>query len=226
MRFVKMLTAAVPVVSLMLVPAYAGQRGNSGGHGPSTTHGPSATSHGPSTTHGRSTTTSGASSTTTGTSTSTGTVDFSASPVAQKLSKNTALTSKLETRLKALGYTGTLDQAAYGFKNVGQLVAATNVSQNLGIPFEQLKVQMTGLSVDASGNVLRANLAPDGSVTMVDPAKATSPAPSKSLGQSIQTLKSGVDGSSAAQTATRQANAEIQSTSTTTSNDPAKKSHK
>jgi hypothetical protein len=110
--------------------------------------------------------------------------------VGQKLSTNTALRSKLETRLQALGYDGTAYQAAYGFKNLGQFVAATNVSRNLGIPFEQLKLQMTGLSVNADGTVLRANLAPGGTMTMVDPALATSPAPTKSLGQSIQTVKS------------------------------------
>jgi hypothetical protein len=107
-------------------------------------------------------------------------------------------------------------QAAYGFKNLGQFVAATNVSQNLKIPFDQLKVQMTGLSVDATGNILEANLGADGKVTMVDPNDVTKAAPTKSLGQSIQTVKSTVDATAAAQTATAQADAEIQSTSTTT----------
>jgi hypothetical protein len=32
--------------------------------------------------------------------------------------------------------------AAAGFKNTGQFVAATNVSRNLGIPFEELKARM------------------------------------------------------------------------------------
>jgi hypothetical protein len=50
---------------------------------------------------------------------------------------------------------------------------------------------------------------------MVAPADATNAAPTKSLGQSIQTVKAGVDATAAAQTATAQANAEIQSASTT-----------
>ena len=131
-----------------------------------------------------------------------------------KLTKNTALRSKLESRLTALGYTGTAYQAAYGFKNLGQFVAATNVSRNLGLSFEQLKVQMTGLSVKADGSVLQANIGTDGKVTMVDSALVTKAAPTKSLGQSIHTAKSTVDATAAAQTATTQANAEIAGTTT------------
>ena len=140
------------------------------------------------------------------------TIDFAGTSVGQKLSKNNALRTKLESRLKALGYAGTAYQAAYGFKNLGQFVAATNVSRNLGLSFEQLKIQMTGRSVSADGTVLHANMGTDGTVTMVDPADVTKAAPIKSLGQSIQTVKSTVDATAAAQTATTQADAEIQST--------------
>lgn len=261
MRLVKILTAVGVLLTLTFVPAYAGQRGNSGSHGPkttpTTTHGPSTTTHGPSATGAAakpvkapttgkkvdtklakadtstrsakskktdSTTTTTTSSTgatstdsrSTSTSGTTSTIDFTAAPVGQKLSKNSALRSKLESRLTALGYNGTAYQAAYGFKNLGQFVAATNVSRNLGVSFEQLKVQMTGLSVDADGAVLQASLGTDGTVTMVDPAVVTQAAPTKSLGQAIQTVKSTVDATAAAQTATTQADAEIHSTSTTT----------
>jgi hypothetical protein len=168
---------------------------------------------------GSTATTATSSTGTTSTSTSptgtTGTINFTSGKVGEKLAKNSALRSKLESRLTALGYTGTAYQAAYGFKNLGQFLAATNVSRNLGISFEQLKIQMTGLSVNADGTVLRASLGPDGKVTMVDPATATTPAPTKSLGQAIQTVKSTVDATAAAQTATTQADADIQSTSTT-----------
>jgi hypothetical protein len=37
----------------------------------------------------------------------------------------------------------TLDQASRGFKNQGQFIAALHVSQNLGIPFKDLKNDMT-----------------------------------------------------------------------------------
>jgi hypothetical protein len=192
--------------------------------GPKTTHGPSAESAStkPAKTAAKKGTTSAsttATTLTTPTTSTTGTVttiDFTAAPVGQKLSRNTALRSKIETRLQTLGYSGTVYQAAYGFKNLGQFVAATNVSQNLKIPFDQLKVQMTGLSVDATGKVLQANIGADGKVTMVNPDDVTKAAPTKSLGQSIQTAKSSVDPTAAAQTATAQADAEIQSTSTTT----------
>lgn len=60
-------------------------------------------------------------------------------PVQQKLQRNTSLASKLQSRLPA----GTdLNAAALGFRNLGQFVAAVNVSNNLGIPFAQLKTRM------------------------------------------------------------------------------------
>ena len=172
----------------------------------------------------KTTTTTSTSNTTSGTTSSTTTstitpttqtaIDFTASPVGEKLSKNSALRSKLESRLMAIGYEGTVYQAAYGFKNQGQFVAATNVSRNLGISFDQLKLQMTGLSVDTDGTVLQASLQPDGTVTMIDPADVTKPAPTTRLGQAIQTVKSTVDATATAETATTQANIEIQSTET------------
>src|SRR5688572_25371506 len=61
------------------------------------------------------------------------------SPVQLKLQKNTNLASKLQSRLPA----GTsLTLAAAGFRNLGQFVAAVNVSNNLGIPFAELKTRM------------------------------------------------------------------------------------
>ena len=61
------------------------------------------------------------------------------SPVQQKLQRNTNLASKLQSRLPA----GTnLTTAAAGFRNLGQFVAAVNVSNNLGIPFADLKTRM------------------------------------------------------------------------------------
>lgn len=61
------------------------------------------------------------------------------SKVQQKLQRNTNLASKLQSRLPA----GTnLTVASSGFRNLGQFVAAVNVSNNLGIPFWQLKRRM------------------------------------------------------------------------------------
>jgi hypothetical protein len=264
MRLLKLSAAVSVMLTLAVVPVFAGQRGNSANRGPkttsTTTHGPTKTTRGPSakapsakgpsakatttkvakadaklakadtklakvdakaakktgstTATASSLTDTGSTSTTptTGTTTTPTTIDFTGAPVGQKLSTNGGLRSKLESRLTGLGYTGTAYQAAYGFKNLGQFVAATNVSRNLGLSFEQLKIQMTGLSVNPDGTVLRANVGADGLVTMVDPSLVTNAAPVKSLGQSIQTVKSGVNATTAAQTATTQANAEIQAT--------------
>jgi hypothetical protein len=216
MRNLRLSVAVAALVSLSFVPAFAGQRGNSGNHGPSTppvhpdkpanagpkssgeTNDHGSKSHGPN------------SSTTTPTN---GPINFASTPIGVKLTNNTALQSKLTANLTALGYKGTVFQAAYGFKNLGQFVAATNVSKNLGIPFDQLKVQMTGLAVDANGTVTKANLNPDGTVSMVDPAKVTDAAPTKSLGQSIHTLKPTADANTTAGAANKEAESEIEQTS-------------
>jgi hypothetical protein len=161
------------------------------------------------------TSSTGTETTTTATITTPTAVDFTQGPVAEKLARNTNLRTKLEARLQAVGYDGTVYQAAYGFKNQGQFVAATNVARNTGASFEQLKLQMTGLSVDADGVVLKANLGLNDAITMVDPADVTNPAPTKSLGQALKTVKSSVDATAAAQTATTQADAEIAATSVT-----------
>jgi hypothetical protein len=83
-----------------------------------------------------STTTSTSAGTTTG-GTTTGSTTLT--PVQQKLQRNTNLASKLQSRLPA----GTdLMLAAEGFRNLGQFVAAVNVSNNLNIPFEALRTKM------------------------------------------------------------------------------------
>ena len=64
---------------------------------------------------------------------------------AEHLAANPKLSSKLEKFFPA----GTnLQQEAAGFKNLGEFVAATHVSHNLGIPFDQLRTRMaTGKSL-------------------------------------------------------------------------------
>lgn len=53
---------------------------------------------------------------------------------------------KLEARLLTLLPPGsTIRDASYGFKNWGQFVAAAHVSNNLHIPFAELKARMTGI---------------------------------------------------------------------------------
>jgi len=59
--------------------------------------------------------------------------------VQEKLQKNTSLADRLEGRLPR---GTTLMDAAEGFRNLGQFVAAVNVSNNLGLDFERLKIAM------------------------------------------------------------------------------------
>jgi hypothetical protein len=46
--------------------------------------------------------------------------------------------------------------AEMGFKNRGQFIAALHVSKNLGIPFDQLKAKMTGITVQANGQTTQS----------------------------------------------------------------------
>jgi hypothetical protein len=74
--------------------------------------------------------------TSTGTTTTTTTT---LTPVQQKLKQNTNLAAKLESQLPK----GTdLMAASAGFKNLGQFVAAVNVSNNLGLSFDDLKMKI------------------------------------------------------------------------------------
>jgi hypothetical protein len=86
-----------------------------------------------------------------------------------------------------------LNAATAGFKNFGQFVAAVNVSNNLGIPFADLKSRMTG-------------------ITMTGEATG---APTSSLGQAIHQLNGTVDAPAEAQRAQTQANRDIAVTTTT-----------
>jgi len=80
---------------------------------------------------------------------------------------------KLESRLQAmLPADATITNASAGFKNWGQFVAAVHVSNNLGIPFANLKAAMTGIPIGT----------PPGTI----PPVTTTPL---SLGQAIQSLK-------------------------------------
>ena len=49
------------------------------------------------------------------------------------------------------GRTMTLNKASLGFKNQGQFIAAVHVSQNLGIPFTELKSHMVTVTPGAPG---------------------------------------------------------------------------
>jgi hypothetical protein len=109
----------------------------------------------------------------------------------QILTRNTTLAGKIQT------LTGmTAQQACTGFKNLGQCVAAAHVSKNLGISFACLQADMTRTL----------------------PAKSTScpartGAKSMSLGKSIQALSPTADSKAAAKKAAKQANQDINESS-------------
>lgn len=109
----------------------------------------------------------------------------------QLLAENTQLSAKLSSLLPA----GTnLQTAAFGFRNLGQFVAAVHASHNLGIPFDQLKCTELATADACSG------------MTAV-------PAKGSHLGQAIQTLKptmSSTESKTAAKQAEKEASAETQ----------------
>jgi hypothetical protein len=141
-----------------------------------------------------STTASGSTTSATSTTSASTTVDFTATKVGRKLEQNSALRSKIEAKLQAAGYTGSVYEAAFGFKNIGQFNAATNQVQNHGYSFELLKVLMTGTYVDPKTHtVYRANQLADGTINLVSSGLATNPASTLSLGQSKQSIAAGVE---------------------------------
>ncbi|HEX6313817.1 MAG TPA: hypothetical protein VFZ73_03125 [Gemmatimonadaceae bacterium] len=128
------------------------------------------------------------------------------SPAQQKLQKNTNLASKLQSRLPA----GTdLMTAAAGFKNLGQFVAAVNVSSNLGIPFADLKMKMVdehlslgqsiqALKPTASGTIeaQRADYDAQGMIYESEQAQASTTSTTTTTSSKKKTKPSGSGGGS------------------------------
>ena len=85
-----------------------------------------------------------------------------------------------------------------GFKNQGQFIAALHVSQNLGIPFTELKSHMVTVTPGVAGQ----------------PATATQ---TGSLGQAIQASKTTANVTTEVERAEKQASADLQITSSTSS---------
>jgi hypothetical protein len=68
--------------------------------------------------------------------------------IARKLQRDNGLTRRLQSKL---GADVDLEQAAAGFRNLGQFVAAVNNAKDAD-QFWQLKALMTGWTLDAEGN--------------------------------------------------------------------------
>ena len=140
MRHPSMTVLAIAAAMLWVAPgapALAGQRGH-GGPPPSVhAHNPAPpTSHGAGANHG-------ASGAHTGSATGASFVS--------RIQGNPQLSSRLTALLPA---NTTLEQAASGFKNQGQFIAALHVSHNLDIPFDKLKTEMTGPNHSSLGKAI------------------------------------------------------------------------
>jgi hypothetical protein len=90
--------------------------------------------------------------------------------VANSIARNEKLSARLQGLLPM---NTTLTDAAAGFKNRGQFIAALHVSQNLGIPFDQLKAAMIG----------------EGTQSLAAQGEGSESAGPKSLGQAINELR-------------------------------------
>jgi hypothetical protein len=99
------------------------------------------------------------------------------------LTQNTKLSSKLQSLLPA----GTnLQDAASGFKNLGQFAAAVHVSHNLGIPFDELKTTML-----SSGNNLGKAIQSLSPKITKKQAKSDAKTAEHQANQDIQTARQG-----------------------------------
>ena len=77
-----------------------------------------------------------------------------------RIQRNPQLSGKLQGLLPTTGPNSTLAAAAMGFRNEGQFIAALHVSHNLNIPFDQLKMKMTGDPPMSLGKAIQS-LKPD-----------------------------------------------------------------
>ena len=74
-----------------------------------------------------------------------------------QLANNAALSARIQPLLPA---GSTIASASAGFSNQGQFIAALHVAQNLGIPFNQLKADLTQAHPDSLGQAIHS-LRPD-----------------------------------------------------------------
>ena len=112
--------------------------------------------------------------------------------------------AKLEARLANLLPAGTnMTDAAKGFKNYGQFVAAVHVSNNQNIPFSTLKAKMTGTNPMSLGQAIQATRG----TTTTTPPPTTPPTttPPRTTTTTTTTTTITTTTQTAVQTATRQA---------------------
>jgi hypothetical protein len=82
--------------------------------------------------------------------------------IPEHLATQPQLRGRIQTLLPGMD----LDRASAGFKNMGQFVAAANVSHDLNIPFDALKTRMTGDPAMSLGQAIH-ELKPDADAKVV-----------------------------------------------------------
>jgi hypothetical protein len=122
-------------------------------------------------------------------------------PIASKIASKPGLNSKVGSLLPQ-GMS--LNQASEGFKNQGQFIAALHVSQNLGIPFADLKTAMTGIRPITQSPT--GGTTTGGTTTGTTTTEST---PLLSLGQAIKKLRPGANADAAETRATTQATTDL-----------------
>ena len=76
-----------------------------------------------------------------------------AGDVSSSIESNPQLSSRVQSMLPD---GSSISSASAGFKNQGQFLSALHASQNLDIPFDQLKAKMTGSSATSLESAIRA----------------------------------------------------------------------
>lgn len=74
--------------------------------------------------------------------------------IATRIDRNPELASRVQAMLPS-GMS--MSSAAAGFRNEGQFLAALHASQNLGIPFSELKAKMTGSGHMSLGEAIKTS---------------------------------------------------------------------
>ncbi len=157
-RILIFLTALAVVLCFGIAPAFAQHGGGHGGGPPSGVGGGSGMSSAGSS-MGRGSDMGSPRGNTRMNGSTMGSQSISHSSPTTLLSSNPKLASTLQTRVGSLLPSGmSMTDAASGFKNLGQFIAALHVSHNLGIPFEDLKGKM--MSGDSLGKAIK-ELKPD-----------------------------------------------------------------
>jgi hypothetical protein len=151
------------------------------------------------------------SSTTTASTTTPTTNTTLLNPIAEKITSKQGLNSKVGSLLPQ-GMS--LNEASKGFKNQGQFIAALHVSQNLGIPFADLKTAMTGIrpiTLPPSGGTTIGGTTTGGTTTggTTTVTTTTESTPLLSLGQAIKKLRPTANADAAETRATTQATTDL-----------------